>query len=172
LVFAAIAFVACDSRPDPEPQASPAAGDPADDPADGDDPVSALDSEIGPANSCRVPPQSCSSSQKCCSGAVCLNDDLTPDPAPSLKCRPCGKADELCCGQRRAHSLKELAKRCNQKGFVCPQSESSDICEPCGEEFQHCCLEKGGKTSCKSGLKCQGVGKGGKNKEAFPGTCR
>ena len=165
LFFASLAFVACDSGPDVA-----VAGDPTEDRDNIDVGFSSLDSEIGPANSCKVPPQTCSQSQKCCSGSVCLNDDLTPDPAPSLKCRACGQGDELCCGQTRAHSLKELEKRCKQKNFVCPQSESADYCEPCGKQYQHCCLEKG-KPVCKDGSKCERVGKGGKDKEAYPGMC-
>ena len=166
LLFASLVFVACDSGPQPEASV----GNLSDDPADVEVVFSSLDAEIGPANSCKVPPQACSGSQKCCSGSVCLNDDLTPDPAPSLKCRPCGQGDQLCCGQKRANSLKELEKRCKQKDFVCPQSESSDYCEPCGQKYQHCCVENG-KALCKDGSKCERTGKGGKNKQAYPGLC-
>ena len=83
----------------------------------------------------------------------------------------CGGADQACCGNQRAESLKKLAKRCHARRHVCPQSESSDICEPCGEAFQHCCLEKSGKAKCFDGSKCQRTGAGGPGIPAYPGMC-
>jgi hypothetical protein len=169
LLVSCLAFVACDAGP-PEPVA-PTTPDPTEEPA-ADEPIASFeDAEIGPANNCRVPPQSCSASQKCCKGAVCLNDDLNPDPEQGpLSCRPCGKPDQACCGQKRATSLRALEKRCSVKNFVCPQTESADICEPCGKAFQHCCIENG-KAKCKDGSKCVRTGKGGNGQEASPGLC-
>jgi hypothetical protein len=130
----------------------------------------ALDQDLS-VNTCRKPPESCSSSKKCCSGAVCLNDNLTPDPAGGpLTCRACGKLDQLCCGTTRAQSLGALEKRCSQKRTVCPQGESSDFCEACGEKFQSCCIEKG-KAVCHDGSTCMRTIEGGPGKDAAPGMC-
>ena len=169
LLVSCFALVACDAGHDQE---QPAVPDPQEEPAAAEGANASFeDSEVGPATNCKVPPQSCSASQKCCSGSVCLNDDLNPDPGQGpLTCRPCGGADQLCCGQKRAQSLRDLEKRCKAKNFVCPQSESSDYCTPCGQAFQHCCVEKG-KAKCKDGSKCVRTGKGGNGEDAYPGLC-
>jgi hypothetical protein len=166
LLVSSLAFslVACDAAPDepPLPEAPAALESPL---------VSLEDAEVGPASNCRVPPQSCSATQKCCSGSVCLNDDLNPDPGQGpLTCRPCGRPDQACCGSKRAESLRDLEKRCKTRNFVCPQSESSDVCEPCGKAFQHCCVENG-KAKCKDGSTCVRTGPGGPGVEAYPGLC-
>jgi hypothetical protein len=170
LVFSCLALGACGAaapEPDPAtPQPSPA--DPSAAVDDGDS--YALDQDVS-ANTCRKPPQSCSSSKKCCSGAVCLNDDLSPDPAGGpLTCHPCGKLDQLCCGTKRAQSLGALEKRCSQKRTVCPQGESSDFCEACGDKFQSCCIEKG-KAVCHDGSTCMRTIAGGPGRDAAPGMC-
>jgi hypothetical protein len=82
----------------------------------------------------------------------------------------CGGADQLCCGSKRAQSLKALEKRCRAKNYVCPQGESEDYCEPCGKVYEHCCVEKG-KAKCKDGSSCERIGEGGPGIDAYPGIC-
>ena len=125
--------------------------------------------DVTTANSCRKIDASCSSSQKCCAGGVCLNSDLYPD-GPDKTCHVCGGADQLCCGVKRAQNLTDLAKRCTAKNTVCPQGESTDYCEPCGHQYQACCIEKG-KSVCHDRSKCERIGKGGPGKDAYPGMC-
>jgi hypothetical protein len=167
-------LLACDPAPPPTPPTTGTAvsnsgsgndtGDVDETPADSED--------VSAASSCRKPTQSCSSGHKCCSGSVCLTDDLTPDPLPgqTLTCHACGKTDQVCCGAHRAHSFQGLAKRCTTKNTVCPQSESSDICTPCGLENQPCCIVDG-KPHCRDGSKCAHSVAGGPGQEAGSGIC-
>ncbi len=161
-------LVACDAAPSPAP---PTAANATSDPGDVDE-TPAESEDVAAASSCRKPTQTCSSSKKCCSGSVCLTDDLTPDPQPgqTLTCHACGKTDQVCCGAHRAHSFQGLAKRCTTKNTVCPQSESSDICTPCGLENQPCCIVDG-KPHCRDGSKCAHSVAGGGDQEAGSGIC-
>jgi hypothetical protein len=168
MLLSCLVMIGCD--PAPEPQGEPTAAEPSD-PASVDESVSAATDDVSIENSCRKPTQSCSSSQKCCSGSVCLNADLSPDPQGGpLTCHSCGKTNQVCCGTKRATSFKDLAKRCSSKNTVCPQSESSDICEPCGLLGHPCCIVNN-KPNCRDGSTCAHSVPGGGGRDAGSGIC-
>jgi hypothetical protein len=114
--------------------------------------------------------------QPCCPDFTCAKSNLTcageqpadqvggiPDPA-ELRCVPCGKRDQFCCGARSTAPdqfsaiRKPRVDRCRQGGTVCPEAEFTDLCTTCGGEFQPCCLKgkscRGSNTVCRGDL-CQ-----------------
>jgi hypothetical protein len=105
--------------------------------------------------------------ERCCQDFKCNSPNLVCgiegqagadqlfEPMPDrLRCIPCGRRDELCCGARRDSDRifddvkRDRADRCSQPGMVCPETESSDLCTPCGVPGSPCCLR---------GTPCQGT---------------